>query len=496
MNVKCYIALDLGGSARCVVGSFDGETLVLEAISRFPNPFVRTLAWVYWDALGLFAAVTESLRQVAERYKRSHLAGLGVDAMGGAFALLDGNGELLGNPRYSRLPHQADVLAEAFRRVPPEHIFEQTGLQPSKMKALYGLLDMQLAASPQLHAANTLLMLPDLMNYWLSGRIATEYTIASTSHLLNARTRDWARPLLAAMQLPTHILPEIVQPGHALGSLHPTVIADTRLPPLPVIATASHDTAAAIAAIPVTAEYWAFLSSGTWGMVGAELEAPILTDQAREYGFANEGGVGGTVRFIHNNLNLWLLQACRRAWRRQGQDNGWDELVRLAEQSEPFLAAIDPNHPAFLMPEDMPQAIRAFCRDTGQVVPQTRGQIVRVILESLSFIYRDAVDRLAEIQGRKPEVLHLIGGGGCNRLLNQFAANATGLPVIVGPFEATAAGNVIMQMIALGDLSSVAEGRELIRRSFPTETFVPQDTAVWDEHFRRYATKLATNSVN
>lgn len=486
MKVKRYIALDLGGSARCVVGSFDGEALTLETLARFPNPYVRTLAWVSWDALALFAAVKESLRQVAARYAGAELAGVGVDAMGGAFALLDRNGELLGNPRYSRLAQRADTLAAAFRRVSPERIFEQTGLQPGKLKALYGLLEMRLAGSPQLDAAHTLLMLPDLMNYWLSGRIATEYTIASTSHLLNASTRDWARPLLDAMDLPTRILPEIAPPGQILARLHPTVIADTRLPTIPVISTASHDTAAAVAAVPAGAERWAFLSSGTWGMVGAELDAPILTAQARELGFANEGGVGGSIRFIHNNLNLWLLQGCREAWRRQGhQDDGWDELTRLAEGSEPFMAAVDPNHPAFALPEDMPGAIRDFCRDTGQAIPEGRGQIARVILESLAFAYRAAVDRLAAIQGRRPDALRLIGGGGRNRLLNQFAANATALPVIVGPIEATAAGNILMQMIALGDLRSVAEGRALVRRSFPTETYAPQDAAVWDEQFRR-----------
>lgn len=485
MNARRYIALDLGGSARCVVGSFDGETLALETLARFPNPYTHTLTWVYWDALALFAGVIESLRQVAGRYQAAELAGLGVDAMGGAFALLDGNGELLGNPRYSRLPQRVEILAEAFRRVPPKQIFAQTGLQPGKLKALYGLLELRLAGSPQLDAAETLLMLPDLMNYWLSGRIATEYTIASTSHLLDARTRDWARPLLAAMGLPAQFLPEIAPPGRVLGSLHPTVIADTGLPPLPVISTASHDTAAAVAAIPGLTEHAAFLSSGTWGMVGAELAAPILTGQARELGFANEGGVGGKIRFIHNNLNLWLLQGCRRAWQRPGQDIDWDALAALAERSEPFLAVIDPNHPAFAMPDDMPEAIRAFCRDTGQAVPQTRGQIARVILESLALTYRGAADKLAEIQGRRPDALHLVGGGGGNRLLNQFAANAAGLPVIVGPIEATAAGNILMQMIALGDLADVAEGRELVRRSFPTETYLPQDTAAWDEQFRR-----------
>jgi sugar (pentulose or hexulose) kinase len=489
-HLKRYIALDLGGSARCVVGAFDGETLSLEVLRRFKNPYVHTLDQVYWDVLALFGQVKQTLQQVVSQYGPSYLASLGVDTMGIAFALLAANGELLSNPRYSRLSQQQAILAEAFNRVEPARIYQQTGLQPAKLNSLYGLLAMQLANAPLLDAASTFLMLPDLINYWLTGRIASEYTIASTSHLLNARTKNWAYPLITTMQLPTHILPEIIEPGQVLAELHSSVMAETGLPGISVVATASHDTAAAVAAVPATQPNYAYLSSGTWGMVGVELEVPILTAKAQQYHFANEGGAGQTIRFVNNNLNLWLVQECRRIWARPGQTYSWDDLVILAEQSEPFVAVVDPNAADFFLPVNMPQAVQQFCRRTGQAVPQTPGQIIRVILESLAFRYQDAVEKLSEILGRKPDILHIIGGGGRNRLLNQFAANATGLPVIVGPFEATSAGNILVQMIALGDLSNLAEGRELVRRSFPTETYTPQNTGVWNEQYRRYLAKM------
>ena len=482
---KKYIVLDLGGSGRCIVGNFDGETLGLKVVSRFENSYVRVLEQVYWNALGLFGGIKQSLRQVGHADGSSELASIGVDTMGVSFALLDRRGELVSNLHYSRIPQEQAILAEAFRRLPPAEIYHHTGLQLTKLNSLYYLVAMQQAASPLLDVAHTFLMYPDLINYWLTGRIASEYTIASTSHLLDARARNWATPLIKAMGLPGHIFPEIVAPGQVLASLHPAVRRETGLPALPVVATACHDTAAAVAAIPATQPNFAYLSSGTWGLLGAEVPQPILTDQARDYNFANEGGVNG-IRFIKNNVNLWLLQECRRVWAGQGQNYGWAELVSLAEQSEPFLACVDPNAPDFLVPVDMPQAIRQFCRQTGQAVPQTPGQIVRVILESLAFKYRESVDKLAEIRGQKPEVLHILGGGGRNRLLSQFAANATGLPVITGPFEATAAGNIMMQMIALGDLANVAEGRALIRRSFPTETYSSQNTARWQEKYQQY----------
>jgi sugar (pentulose or hexulose) kinase len=478
---KRYIALDLGGSARCVVGAFDGETLSLDVIGRFQNPYVRTLDQVYWNVLGLFDHVKHSLRRVVSQCGASNLASLGVDTMGVAFALLDANGELLNNPHYSRLPQQQAVLDEAFKRVSPDKIYQQTGLQPTRLNSLYGLLAMQLTNTPLLDTAVTFLMLPDLINYWLTGRKASEYTIASTSHLIDARNRDWAFPLIAAMQLPAQIFPEIVEPGQVLARLHTTVTAETGLPAIPVVATASHDTAAAVTAVPSTQSNIAYLSSGTWGMVGAELKEPILTAKAQAYNFANEGGTGRTIRFINNNLNLWLIQECQRTWASQGQAYSWDDLVTLGEQSEQFFARIDPNAPDFFLPANMPQAVQQFCRRTGQVVPQTPGQIIRVILESLAFKYREAIDKLSEILGHKSELLHLVGGGGRNRLLNQFAADATGLPVVVGPFEATSLGNILMQMVAVGDLSTLEEGRALVAASYPTETYLPTDSGKWVE---------------
>ncbi len=482
---KKYIVLDLGGSGRCVVGNFDGNALTLDVVSRFENSYVRVLNQVYWNALGLFGGVKQSLQRVKQQIGSSELASVGVDTMGVSFALLDRRGELVSNLHYSRIPQEKAILEEAFRRMPPEKIYRQTGLQLTKLNSLYYLLEMQRGESPLLGIAHTFLMYPDLINYWLTGRIACEYTSASTSHLLNAQTKTWAGSLIGAMGLPSHIFPEIAAPGQVFESLHASIVRETGLPSLPVITTASHDTAAAVAALPATRRNYAYLSSGTWGLLGAEVPQPILTNPARENNFANEGGVNG-IRFIKNNVNLWLLQECRRVWTEQGQNYGWDELVTLAEQSEPFLACVDPNAVDFLVPVDMPQAIQQFCRQTGQTVPQAPGQIVRVILESLAFKYRESVDKLSEILGKKPEVLHILGGGGRNRLLNQFAANAVALPVIAGPAEATAAGNILMQMIALGDLESLSEGRELIRRSFPTETYTPQNTAVWNEKYQQY----------
>ena len=478
---KQYIALDLGGSARCVVGTFDGEALALDVIGRFPNPYVRTLDQVYWNALGLFDYVKQSLRQVVSQFGISNLTSLGVDAMGVAFALLDASGNLLSNPHYSRLPQQQAVLNRAFKRVRPDKIYQQTGLPTGRLNSLYGLLALQMENPTLLDTAVTFLMLPDLINYWLTGQIASEYTIASTSHLFDARNRDWAYPLIADMQLPAYIFPEIIEPGQVLARLHSTVTAETGLPAIPVVATASHDTAAAVTAVPSTQSNIAYLSSGTWGMVGVELKEPILTTKAQKQNFANEGGAGQTIRFINNNLNLWLVQECQRIWAEQGHVYSWENLVTLAEQSDSFVAHIDPNATEFFLPANMPQAVQQFCRRTGQAVPQTPGQIIRVILESLAFGYREAIDKLSEILWWKPDILHLIGGGGRNRLLNQFAANAAGLPVVVGPFEATSLGNILMQMVAVGDLSTLEEGRALVAASFPTETYLPTDLGKWVE---------------
>jgi sugar (pentulose or hexulose) kinase len=352
---------------------------------------------------------------------------------------------------------------------------------------------MALSAAPALEIAQTFLMLPDLINYWLTGRVACEYTIASTSHLLEACTKQWAYPLMEAMGIPTRIFPEIVEPGQVLEKLHHTVVEETGLGPIPVVATASHDTAAAVATVPAQVDnhpleetFHAYLSSGTWGLLGTELSRPLLSEKALTYNFANEGGPLGTIRLLNNALNLWLLQECQRIWALEGKDYTWGEMVQMAERVEPLIAFIDPHAPEFLTPEHMPKQLQAACHQTGQRVPETKGGIIRMILESLAFKYRYTIEKLADILGKKPQVLHIVGGGGRNKMLSQFAANAINIPVVTGPYEATSIGNIIMQMIATGDLTSLEEGRELVSVSFPIETYLPVDSDVWEEQYRKY----------
>ncbi len=484
-HTKKYIAFDLGGSARCVVGSFDGKKLSLDVVSRFDNGYVRVLDQVYWDVLQLFAGLKQGLQQAQKTYG-SDLVSLGVDTMGVAFALLDRQGRLVSNPLYHRLPQKESTLKEAFKRMPQEEIFQITGLQLTRLDSLYHLLLMMHSGSPLLEMAQTFLMLPDLINYWLTGRAACEYTIASTSHLLDAQTKAWSLPLIEAMGIPAHIFPELIEPGQVLAKLHPTVAKETGLRRIPVVATASHDTAAAIASVPAETDNYACLSLGTWGLLGAVIPRPTLTGKVAAYNFANEGGVSGTIRLLHNSINLWLVQECRRIWAGEVENYSWGELTKMAEQAKPFVALIDSDSPAFKLPENMPATIRTVCRQTGQNVPQTKGEIIRLILESLAFKYRYALDKLVDILGRRPQVLHIVGGGGRNRLLCQFAANALNLPVVAGPYEATSVGNIIMQMIAAGDLANLDEGRKLVSTSFSTETYTPVDSDAWKEQYQRY----------
>lgn len=492
-HTRKYITLDIGGSGgRCVVGRYNGKKLLLEKVGEFENDHVRILDHVYWDVLKLFSGIKESLKKANTLYEKD-LVSVGVDTMGVSFALLDDNGELIGNPFYSRVPQKKEILNETFNRVPREEIYRTTGLQLTKLNSLYHLVEMVRSNSPALKNAKTFLMLPDLMNYWLTGRTISEYTIASTSHLLNARTKDWALDMIEKMGIPSHIFPEIMKAGNVIEKLHPVVAEDTGLHRIAVAATASHDTAAAIACVPAETDNYAYISSGTWGMLGCEVSEPILTDKALEYNFANEGAAPGNIRFIHNSVNLWILKECKRIWDLEGRRSSWDELMEMAQQAKPFLAFIDPQWPEFLLPENMPETMQKMCVQTGQNPPQTKGETVRVVMESLAFKYRYTFDNLTDILGRKPEVLHIVGGGGRNRLLSQFTANAINVPVITGPYDATSVGNIIMQMIAVGDISSYEEGKELIRMSFPSEAYTPVFSDTWEEQYHRYLSVTGSN---
>jgi len=487
---KKLLAFDLGAeSGRGVLGVFDGQKLRLEGVHRFPNGAVRTLDTLHWDVLRLHGEILNGLRKCA--LEQGGIDSVGVDTWGVDFALLGHGGTLLGNPRHYRDPHTATILEEAFKRVPRLNVFHQTGIQIMRFNTLFQLLALQRDRSPLLDVAQTLLFIPDLFHYWLTGIKANEYTDASTSQMIDPTARTWAHGLIQAFGLPERILGTLVAPGTALGPLRPAVVTETGIRPVPVIAPATHDTAAAVAAVPARGDSWAFISSGTWSLMGTELAAPLVNEQALRFNFTNEGGVGGTTRLLKNIMGLWLVQECRRAWERAGQTYGYDELTRLAEAATPFISLVDPDDASFVLPPCMPDALADFCRRTVQPVPQEPGAVVRCALESLALRYRWVLERLEEMRGRRLGTIHVVGGGSQNGLLCQFTADACNRPVHAGPAEATAIGNVLVQALGLGLVGSLKEAREVVERSFDVRVFEPQNPDDWHDPYQRFLRYLA-----
>jgi rhamnulokinase len=485
-RTRNFLAFDLGAeSGRAVIGRFDGERLALKEIHRFPNGPVCVFDSLYWDVLRLFNELKHGLAKFISEYGHE-LTSFGVDTWGVDFALLDKHGILLGNPYHYRDARTAGMLEEAFRRASREEIFEQTGIQFMQINTLYQLLSMVVRASSLLSAADTLLMMPDLFNYWFTGRKLSERTIASTSQCLDPKIGNWAKSLVQRMGIPSHIFPEIVEPGTVLGELLPVVAEETGAKGVAVIAPGCHDTACAVAAVPAKDNNYAYLSSGTWSLMGAQVIRPIITAKSREYNFTNEGGVGNTIRFLKNLTGLWPIQECRRVWAAEGEPLSYDEITSLAETAPPFSAVIDVDAGEFLLPGDMPSRIREFCQRMGHKPPDSKGEVARTVLESLALKYRWTLERLEELLGSRLEPLHIVGGGSQNQLLNQFTADAIGRPVVTGPVEATGVGNVLMQMLALGYIASLEEGRELVRRSFAMKTYLPREAAAWEEAYGRY----------
>jgi rhamnulokinase len=418
------------------------------------------------------------------------LATIGVDTWGVDFGLLDRAGHLIGNPYHYRDSRTDGMVEQAFDIVPREEIFEQTGIQFMQLNSLFQLLAMARQKAPTLEIAETLLMMPDLFNYWFTGQKGCEYTDASTSQCFDMGRGGWASSLLEKLGLPAHIFPEIIQPGTELGPLLPGIAAEIGLEQkLAVIAPGSHDTASAVAGVPVAESdkgSFAYISSGTWSLMGTETATPVINEKSLAYNFTNEGGVQQTIRLLKNIMGLWLVQECRRTWAQQGDELSYDDLTRMASAALPFSALVEPDDSTFLAPGDMPARLRDFCMRTGQPPPETQGAFVRCALESLALKYRWVVEKLEALTGRSITVIHIVGGGTKNRLLNQFTADATGRPVVTGPVEATAIGNILMQMLAVGQISSLSEGRELVRRSFSVETYQPQNEAAWTEAYQRY----------
>jgi len=465
-----------------MLGTFDGRRLLVRELERFPNGPVRVGTSMYWDVLRLFDQMKSGLRRCAHEHRP--IAGIGLDTWGVDFALLDSRDALIGNPHHYRDQRTEGMMAEAFRRVPREEIFASTGIQFMSINTLYQLLAMVILGDPALEAAKTFLMIPDLFNFWLTGQKACEFTDVTTTQCYDPRARDWAWILLTRMAIPTRIFPAVIPPASVLGPLQPHVAVEVGLPAVPVIAPACHDTAAAVAAVPATTSDFAYISSGTWSLVGVELPQPVLTPAALRHNFTNEGGVNGTFRLLKNVMGLWLIQECRRRWE-QDTAASYDELLHLAAIAPPFGPVIDPDHERFLRPRDMPAEIRRACEESGQDLPEDRGALVRCILESLALKYRWVIGRLEEIADRPITALHIVGGGSQNTLLCQLTADATGRVVYAGPAEATAMGNILVQAMALGHLTSLQEGRAVVRASSHLTTYEPHPSDRWDGAFER-----------
>ena len=481
-----YMAIDLGAeSGRAILGEFEGDRLHLVEVHRFSNNPVRLPDGLHWDVLRLLSEIKDSIRLVV-RQQGKQLASIGLDTWGVDFGLLDRQGCLISNPYHYRDNRTDGMIEEAFRRLPREQIFELTGIQFMPINSLYQLLSMVVSQSPLLDAAETFLTIPDLFNYWLSGEKLCEFSNATTTQCYDTRLQTWSEPLLSAMGIPRHIFPQIIAPGTVLGPLLPAVTEETGANAVPVIAPACHDTGSAVAAVPATGPNFAWISSGTWSVMGSESPEAIINPSSLKFNFTNEGGVNGTFRFSKNIAGLWLMQECRRTWATQGEEHSYDELTQWATKAAPLVALIDPDYSGFAKPGDMPVRIQAYCQRMGQPVPESKGSIVRCVLESLALKNRFVLERLESMVGGRLEPLHIVGGGTKNRLLNQLTADATGRQVITGPVEATAIGNTLMQAFALKHISSLAEGRQVVARSFELETYEPCDRQQWDDVYQHF----------
>ncbi|HET7697442.1 MAG TPA: rhamnulokinase family protein [Vicinamibacterales bacterium] len=477
-----YLAFDLGAeSGRAMSGRLRSGILDLVELCRFPNEPVRVDGSLYWDAPRLWLHVQRALGEVPARPR---VDSIGVDTWGCDYGLLGENGELLGNPFHYRDARTDGVMEDVFTRVPRAQIYDVTGIQFLPFNTLYQLVAAARLTPRLLDAAIQFGTIPDILNYWLTGELRAEYTNATTTQMVEARSRTWAFDLLRQLDVPARLLPPLVEPGTILGPLQRSLSA--ALEGTPVVAPACHDTGSAVASVPAHGRR-AFLSSGTWSLLGTEVPRPIITPRALDANFTNEGGVCGTTRVLKNISGLWLLQGCRRDWADDGRHFEYAELVAAAaDYRPPFRSLFDPDDPAFLHPERMTRAIAAYCRRTAQPEPDGPAACTRAIFESLAFKYRVVLDTLEGLTGSPITELQIVGGGSRNRLLNQFTADATGRTVIAGPVEATALGNIAMQMLATGAVSTLAEARGIIEHSFPVERFAPAAADCWNAEYRRF----------
>jgi len=479
------LAFDLGASSgRALIGRLENGRLTIEEVHRFSNDPVQVGSHLHWDVLRLYYEMKQGISKAAR--KEGAFESIAIDTWAVDFGLLDENGELLGNPYHYRDHHTDTAMEEVLALVPRSEIFDRTGIQFIQFNTIYQLYALQKAGSVALKQAKHLLMIPDLLRYFLTGEKWSEFSNATTTQLYNPRQMDWDWELIDRLKLPRELFGRVVLPGTPVGRLLPALAEELGLESCPVIAIAEHDTGSAVAAVPADEEDFAYLSCGTWSLMGTETKEPVIHEQALALNFTNEGGVNGTFRLLKNIMGLWIIQECRRIWEQEGKPHTFGELVVEAQQSPSFVSMIDPDDDAFYNPANMPEAIRAYCRRTGQPVPESEGEIIRCVIDSLALKYRYILELTEQLTGKRYKGLHMVGGGIQNKLLCQATASAIGRPVWAGPVEGSAIGNILVQYMALGQIADIAQARRIVRDSFPMEQYEPQQTEVWAEAYARF----------
>jgi len=484
MKTTNFFAVDLGAtSGRTILGTVGEGKLEMREITRFPNHIVEVNGHFYWDIYALYLEIIKGLKCVAN--ENIEIASIGIDTWGVDFVCIGKDGELLRQPYCYRDPHTTHAPEAYFSRISREQVYGKTGIQIMNFNSLFQLDTIRKNSPDLLSVTDKVLFMPDALSYMLTGNKVTEYTIASTSQILNPETKCFDADLLKEVGLDETIFGKFVYPGTCIGTLSEAVKKQTGLGDIKVIAVAGHDTASAVAAVPATDKNFAYLSSGTWSLMGIELDEPVITKESYEMNFTNEGGVDGTIRFLKNICGMWLLERCRQEWP-EGEDSSYGELIDAALAVPAFRSLINPDAICFANPASMIAAIQNYCKETVQHIPVTKGEITRCIFESLSLRYRQILECLQKLASFPIQRLHVIGGGSKNNLLNTFTANATGVTVIAGPSEATAIGNIMLQAKAVGMVADIASMRSTIAASIPVQTFVPQDKAAWEKGYQHY----------
>ncbi|WP_028610247.1 rhamnulokinase [Paenibacillus harenae] len=483
------LAYDLGASSgRALLGRLNNGKIEVEELHRFPNDPVQAGERLHWDILRLLHELKQALLKV--KHRNIKLSSIAIDSWAVDFGLIGGNGELLGNPYHYRDRHTDGVMEEVVKELSASAIFGKTGIQFLPFNTIYQLAALKRADSPLLREAKHFLMIPDLLRYFLTGEMFNEFSNATTTQLYNPVTEAWDEELIRAIGISPDLFCTVVRPGAKVGRLRQFLCEELDIEPIDVYAAAEHDTGSAVAAVPALERSFAYLSCGTWSLMGTEVDEPVINETAKELNFTNEGGVCGTYRLLKNIMGLWILLECRRAWERAGISYSFPELVKLAGGAKPFAAFIDPDDPVFLHPGDMPARISEYCSATGQQAPEEAGAVVRCILESLAFKYRYVLELTEQLSGQSFSGLHMVGGGIQNTLLCQWTANAIGKPVWAGPVEGSAIGNMAVQWIASGELADIWEARKVIRESFPIESYEPEQDEEWEKAYLAFKAQV------